>query len=561
MNHRRFWILIVLLAVVLTGHLFAAGTPAGTVISNTAYGGYSDANGNVIADVDNAGSRISSNTVTTTVVQVYGLDVSPDGNQDIIRNGTVTYGVTVENTGNGSDTYGLSQTTTPSGASTFTTHIYHDTDRDGVWDGAGTEPEVASTGALAADSLYYLVVVVGVTDGAQGESAETVVTGTSSDGSTIETATLTSTVQAALITGTLEPDATTKAPNATITYTAIITNSNNTNSDTAYDVTFTMPTISGDFTWAGNVMLNGVSQGDPGAGGTLNIGNMAVGESDTLTFQVTVDSDASAGATLDVQVDVDYDDSTSDPYTQVNLLANNTTGGRVTVSQDYSFSTDIDPTDQSSDPGDVVRYLVTVNNTGNGADTYTLSNVSSTEGWTWAFYIDADDNDTWDGTETLTTSTGSVASGASQGMWAVATITAGTADAVVDTSVFRATSSGNATTSDETAYTTVTAPILTLVKAVAVVGGGDPVPDAILRYTVTVTNSGSGAATNVVVKDAIPANTTYQDDTMYIGGVLQTEEADSPTDESTCDGTTAEFGIGNLAGGANVVVRFDVEID
>jgi uncharacterized repeat protein (TIGR01451 family) len=553
--NRKVWVfLTVLLAFGFAAQTFAVGTPAGTVISNIAYGGYSDANGNVIADVDNAGTRVASNEVTTTVSHVYGVDIEANQALDLPRNTSVTYPLTVENTGNGDDTFNLSQITNNPGGSTFNVHIYHDVDGDGIYD-AG-EPEVSATSALAADAVYNLVVVVSVVDGAQGEAATTTVTATSQgSGSVNDASTLTSTVQAALMAGILAPDAITKNPGDVITYTLNYSNSNNADSETAYGVSVALP-VPANCAWVGNVELNGTPTGT-GNGVPVSVGNVAANGSGTITYQVRVNTGVPAGTTIDNQVDIDYNDSTADPYPQVNVFANAGTGGRVTVSEVNSFTTDIAPASQSGDPGDVVRYLVTVNNTGNGPDSYELSLASSSRSWTWTYYLDNDDNGVWNGTEPAATNSGALASGSSQGMWAVATIPAGTPDAAQDVSVFRYTSDDNSGISDETGTTTVTAPVLGLNKAV--LPAGDQPPGTTLTYTVDVTNSGTGNATNVVIKDAIPANTTYVSGSLQIDTAGKTDNAD--LDNAQCDGATAQFNVGSVNSGVTVIVQFQVTID
>ena len=552
MNQKSTFLIVALLALGLSAQLFAAGTPAGTTISNIAYGGYSDANGNVIADVDNASTRIQSNTVTTTVAQVYGVDVESTQSMDLPRNTSVTYAMTVENTGNGDDTFDLSQVTTGSG---YTVTIYEDTDADGVHD-AG-EAVTSGTGSIAADAVYHFVVVVEDADGTQGEQYVTTVTATSQgSGSETDNSVLTSTVQAALITGTLAPDATSKAPGDVITYTATFSNSNDANSETAYGVTVSLP-VPSNCAWVGNVTLDATPTGT-GEGVDVTVGNVAAGGSHIITYQVQVNAGVPQNTTIDNQVDIDYNDSSSDPYTQVNLLANDVTSGRVTVTEVNGFTTAIAPASQSGDPGDVVRYLVTVTNTGNGSDSYTLSLNSSSQSWTWTFYTDDEDNGTWDGTETATANSGSVAAGGSQGMWAVATIPAGTADAIVDASIFRFTSVDNNTlTSDETGTTTVTAPILGLAKTVSPTG--EQPPGTTLTYSVDVTNSGTGDATNVVIKDGVPANTTYVSSSLEIDSTGKTDAVDA--DNAQCDGSTAQFNVGTVSSGATVTIQFQVTID
>ena len=93
-------ILAFLILLPFSGAL-AAGTPAGTVISNQAYVDYNDANGNPL-------TRVFSNTVTTTVTQVAGVDIAPDTATKLAAQGTtVAFPATITNTGNGSDTYDL----------------------------------------------------------------------------------------------------------------------------------------------------------------------------------------------------------------------------------------------------------------------------------------------------------------------------------------------------------------------------------------------------------------------------------------------------------------------
>ncbi|MDM7925866.1 MAG: hypothetical protein QUS35_07585 [bacterium] len=553
MNRKLSIAMTVLLAFGLAAQTFAAGTPAGTEIKNKAYGGYSDANGNVIADVDDPASRIESDEVTTVVAQVYGVDVEMTQAKDLPRNQSVTYALTVENTGNGPDTFDLSQVTVGAG---YTVHIYEDTNGNQAYDSG--EPEVTETTLLAADAVYNLVVTVSDADGTQGETYATTVTAVSQNSAAAtDNSLLTTTVQAALMTATLSPDGTAKNPGDLITYTVTYGNSNDGNSETAYGVSVALP-VPANCTWVGNVELNGTPTGT-GSGVPVSVGNVAVGGSGVITYQVRVNSPLPAGTVITNQITLDYNDSAGQPYTQVVAVADGTNGGGGTVNQIYDFSTDIAPASQSGDPGDVIRYLVMVNNSGNGSDSYTLSNVSSTQTWSWTFYIDANDNGIFDAGDAAATNTGSIASGGSQGMWAVATIPAGTADATVDASVFRATSDGNSATSDETGTTTVTAPVLSLDKEVS--PAGNQPPGTTLTYTVEITNSGTGAASNVIIKDAIPANTTYVANSMYIGASQQTDASDSPTDESECDGTTAIFGVGSVDAAGSVTVRFQVTID
>ncbi len=86
---------------------------------------------------------------------------------------------------------------------------------------------------------------------------------------------------------------------------------------------------------------------------------------------------------------------------------------------------------------------------------------------------------------------------------------------------------------------------LTLSKLVRVISDGfsatnpKAIPGALLEYCLIVTNSGSAPATNVVLRDVVPTQTTYQAGTGYANGQTAT-----PADggNATCDVTPANGG-------------------
>ncbi len=127
---------------------------------------------------------------------------------------------------------------------------------------------------------------------------------------------------------------------------------------------------------------------------------------------------------------------------------------------------------------------------------------------------------------------------------------------------------------------------LALTKTVAVLAGSDPLggnqplPTAILRYTIEVRATGSSIATNVLVVDSTPANTTFVLASITLGGVGQSDAADGDdgdfnitnagaisvdvtslgagvTGTIDCTGT----GIGPCAGILVDTITFDVTID
>jgi uncharacterized repeat protein (TIGR01451 family)/fimbrial isopeptide formation D2 family protein len=94
-------------------------------------------------------------------------------------------------------------------------------------------------------------------------------------------------------------------------------------------------------------------------------------------------------------------------------------------------------------------------------------------------------------------------------------------------------------------------------------------PGDVLRYTISVQNSGTVAATGVVLRDAVPANTTYVADTTFLNGlpVGQPDGGASPLasglDISSSDLTPPlpGAGAGTISAGASAVLQFDLRVN
>ena len=115
--------------------------------------------------------------------------------------------------------------------------------------------------------------------------------------------------------------------------------------------------------------------------------------------------------------------------------------------------------------------------------------------------------------------------------------------------------------------TTVTAPVLTITKAVS--PSGNQAPGTVLTYTVTVTNTGAGTATAVIITDLIPEFTTYVPGSIKTGDTVATLE--TKTDAADEDGAHYVSGDnpavigGNAANSIAVsgtfILQFQVTID
>jgi uncharacterized repeat protein (TIGR01451 family) len=275
----------------------AVGTPAGTAINNTATVNFEDVNGNPLSEV--------SNTVTTIVAQVAGVDITPAALASSADPGDlVCYAHVVTNTGNGTDTIDLTTSSTQS----WTGTLYLDLGVVGTYE-PGTDTPLTDTGGAAAvdtgalgdDGFVNVILCVQVPAGTpDGTSDQTTITGTSVfDTGETDTATDTTTVDAPdlSVVKTVAPLGD-QPPLTVLTYTVVV--ANNGGAD-ALNVVLTDP-IPGFTTYQANtITLDAVGKTDadgddeadfnvtnPGAI-TVNIGTLAAGGSVTVTFQVQID--------------------------------------------------------------------------------------------------------------------------------------------------------------------------------------------------------------------------------------------------------------------------------
>lgn len=126
----------------------------------------------------------------------------------------------------------------------------------------------------------------------------------------------------------------------------------------------------------------------------------------------------------------------------------------------------------------------------------------------------------------------------------------------------------------DTAHYVIVGTVINVTKTSEVIsdpfnGTTDPlrIPGAVIRYTITVENTGTLDAESVVISDEIPTNTTYVDNSVIIGGVA-TPDSDaavtltgtSPnvTAVAVSTGTVTEVG---TAPNNIVAISFDVTID
>ncbi|MFA6457468.1 MAG: hypothetical protein WCW40_11655, partial [Bacteroidota bacterium] len=130
-----------------TTSALAAGTPAGTPITNQASMSYK-----FLSGTDSATTQ--SNIVTITVEQVPGVNISPGGTLQYASDSMYVYFAhTVTNTGNGTDSYTISKADS---ANWTAPTVFFDTNGDGILQG-GETTQLDSISGLAADAQYKII--------------------------------------------------------------------------------------------------------------------------------------------------------------------------------------------------------------------------------------------------------------------------------------------------------------------------------------------------------------------------------------------------------------------
>jgi uncharacterized repeat protein (TIGR01451 family) len=268
-----------------------------------------------------------------------------------------------------------------------------------------------------------------------------------------------------------------------------------------------------------------------------------------------------AGTPITNQATVTYNDPLGNSFTALSNV--------VTTVVSQVASVDVAPDNATTTtPSTTVTYAHTVSNLGNGPDTIDIT-TSSSQGWTVDLHFDLNGDGLYQVTDPalgdtdgdLTPDTGVLAANGTYAILARVTVPGGTVGGTVDVTTVTGTSSfNNAVSESATDTTSIQAPNLTVLKSVAPVG--DQPPGTLLTYTVVVTNTGNTAASNVVLTDAIPSNTTYVLGSIVYNGTPQSDAADLDNgDHNDTNPNAVTVNVGALAVAGSVTVEFQVTID
>ena len=299
-----------------------------------------------------------------------------------------------------------------------------------------------------------------------------------------------------------------------------------------------------------------------------------------------------AGTEIKNLATVSYEDSSGNSYTAQSNEA------VVTVAQVYSAAINSTDTNLTASPGQPVDLSYTLENTGNGTDTFVLSAADGIVGGdsidadSIAIYEDLNNNGQADAGEPVISSV-ALTAGAIKSIVVrtdVPTSALGGDDLGITLTAQAEEGSGAAVADSVTDLTTGKGPdtldgtvesLITITGGAVVVSTKSSVHNPAtseIEYTVTIRNNGNADATSVMLQDAIPENTTYVANSATTSGLItsngDTIPATAVLDETidaidfNGDGDTTDTAVDGLSAidavlppNATVTVTYTVSYD
>lgn len=238
----------------------------------------------------------------------------------------------------------------------------------------------------------------------------------------------------------------------------------------------------------------------------------------------------------------------------------------ITNTGNGSESYKIDIVQSTSDGFDLTEVVIALDSNGNGIYEPGIDQVIPTGGTTPALAADGQLRVFVVGTVPATAAAGTTAD---INLTATSATAFGTPGTIVtgggDGGTNAVVGANTATDVDPNTVTvsSATAAVVALVKDRTIAntyGNSQPIPGATITYKITATVT-QGTATNLVIKDAIPAGTTYVPSSIKLDDVAQTD-ADDATDKTTGSPNGGVIvNLGTVPTGASHVIKFDVKIN
>ena len=270
----------------------------------------------------------------------------------------------------------------------------------------------------------------------------------------------------------------------------------------------------------------------------------------------------SAGSVIGNQATANYTDGSGQNKTATSNLVETTVAkiAGVSIISDQSKTVSV---------GGTILFQHTIENTGNGIDSFDLSAVDLNSGninfADITIYPDADKNGVPDSTNEIT-KTPNISSGGSYGILVSATTPNSSTNGDLETIRISATSSFDGAVVDsnvDTVNVTGNA-VIDVTKSLSVSSGPSPSIEPI-NVTLTYTNTGDSAASTIVFTDTLPTGMTYVPNSANWSGIGQTLTDSSDGDEGGVDyqvsGNTITANIGTIASGSSGTITFKVTID
>ncbi len=362
---------------------WAQAPRAGTSIGNQATATYNDGS-NIPRDVQ-------SNSVTTLVQQVAGVDLTDPRTINAAPGAPIAFPHTIQNTGNGNDSFNIGVTESTGDDFNIGYQVYADANQDGVPD--NNTPITVTPSLQPGEKFNFVVVGTVPANQAATKNASITVTATSTTTSTTNDANadkviVTSNAVINVVKSVSAPVINTTTKVATYTYTLTYTNNSNVNSGAValsdtLDARLAYKAASGLWSVSGTTALgDNAGNADDPAGITYarnaqlitaTIANVPARSTGRVSFSVDVAPTTAPGLIPNFATFAYDDDNDGNTATTGTASVNGTTN---TVDVNVGQAPLVAITSQSQGPvpqGSTVVFTNTVTNNGNGNDVFNIT--------------------------------------------------------------------------------------------------------------------------------------------------------------------------------------------